>query len=119
VRPARAHGEDLADLEAGLDVGVDFVALSFVREAKDIQQLRKIVSGAAHKPLIIAKIEDQLAVKNFDESCAKPTASWWRAAISHRVSLRGTAHHPAAHRQSLPARGPARDRRHAHAGEHD
>ena len=59
--------KDLADLEVGLDVGVDFVALSFVREAKDIQQLRKVVSGAAHQPLIIAKIEDQLAVKNFDE----------------------------------------------------
>jgi len=59
--------KDLADLEVGLDVGVDFVALSFVREAKDIQQLRKVVAGAAHKPLIIAKIEDQLAVQNFDE----------------------------------------------------
>jgi pyruvate kinase len=59
--------KDLADLEIGLDAGVDFVALSFVREAKDIRQLRKAVSGAAHKPLIIAKIEDQLAVKNFDE----------------------------------------------------
>ena len=58
--------KDLADLEVGLDAGVDFVALSFVREAKDILQLRKLVSGAAHRPLIIAKIEDQLAVKNFD-----------------------------------------------------
>jgi len=59
--------KDLADLGVGMEVGVDFVALSFVREAKDIQQLRKVVSTAAHRPLIIAKIEDQLAVKNFDE----------------------------------------------------
>src|SRR6266540_1281056 len=59
--------KDLADLDVGLEAGVDFVALSFVREAKDIQQLRKIVSQAAHKPLVIAKIEDQLALKNFDE----------------------------------------------------
>jgi pyruvate kinase len=59
--------KDLADLEVGLDAGIDFVALSFVREAKDLQQLRKIVSGASHKPLVLAKIEDQLAVKNFDE----------------------------------------------------
>ena len=59
--------KDLADLEVGLDAGIDYVALSFVREAKDLQQLRKIVSGATHKPLLIAKIEDQLAVKNFDE----------------------------------------------------
>ncbi len=59
--------KDLADIEVGLDVGVDFIALSFVREAKDIQQLRKVVSGAAHKPMLVAKIEDQLAVSNFDE----------------------------------------------------
>jgi pyruvate kinase len=59
--------KDLADLEVGLEIGVDFVALSFVREAKDLQQLRKVVSQAAHRPLLIAKIEDQLAVKNFDE----------------------------------------------------
>ena len=59
--------KDLADIEVGLEVGVDFIALSFVREAKDIQQLRKVVSGAAHKPMLVAKIEDQLAVSNFDE----------------------------------------------------
>jgi len=59
--------KDLADIEVGLDIGVDFIALSFVREAKDIQQLRKVIAGATHKPLLIAKIEDQLAVSNFDE----------------------------------------------------
>jgi pyruvate kinase len=59
--------KDLADVEVGLDVGLDYIALSFVREARDIQQLRKIVASSAHKPLIIAKIEDQLAVQNFDE----------------------------------------------------
>src|SRR6185436_10712629 len=59
--------KDLADIEVGLDIGVDFLALSFVREAKDIQQLRKVIAPSSHKPLIIAKIEDQLAVKNFDE----------------------------------------------------
>ena len=59
--------KDLADIEVGLEIGIDFIALSFVREAKDIQQLRKVISGAVHKPQVIAKIEDQLAVKNFDE----------------------------------------------------
>jgi pyruvate kinase len=59
--------KDLADIAVGLEVGVDFVALSFVREAKDIQQLRKVTSGARHKPLLVAKIEDQLAVQNFEE----------------------------------------------------
>ncbi len=59
--------KDLADIAVGLEIGIDFIALSFVREAKDIQQLRKVISGAVHKPQVIAKIEDQLAVKNFDE----------------------------------------------------
>jgi pyruvate kinase len=59
--------KDLADIAVGLEVGVDFIALSFVREAKDLLQLRKAISGARHKPLIIAKIEDQFAVQNFEE----------------------------------------------------
>src|SRR5437867_274890 len=59
--------KDLADVEVGLEVGVDYFALSFVREAKDVQQLRAIVAKAKHRPLIVAKIEDQLAVRNFDE----------------------------------------------------
>lgn len=59
--------KDLADIAVGLEAGVDFIALSFVREAKDLQHLRKVVAGAAHKPLIVAKIEDQFAVQNFEE----------------------------------------------------
>ena len=59
--------KDLADVEVGLELGLDYVALSFVREAKDIQQLRKILAKAARPPLIVAKIEDQLAVQNFED----------------------------------------------------
>ena len=35
--------KDLADVEVGLQLGVDYIALSFVREAKDIQQLKKCI----------------------------------------------------------------------------
>ncbi len=59
--------KDLADLQVGLEVGVDFIALSFVREARDIQQLRAVIEGASPQPLIIAKIEDQQAVRNLEE----------------------------------------------------
>jgi pyruvate kinase len=59
--------KDFADVELGLELGVDFIALSFVREAKDLQQLRAFCERAKHKPLIIAKIEDQQAVKNLSE----------------------------------------------------
>lgn len=59
--------KDFADVELGMEVGVDFIALSFVREAKDIQQLRAFTDRAQHKPRIIAKIEDQQAVQNLVE----------------------------------------------------
>jgi len=59
--------KDLADVEVGLQAGVDYIALSFVREAKDIQQLKAVVERSPHRPLIIAKIEDQQAVKNLNE----------------------------------------------------
>lgn len=59
--------KDLKDLAVGLECGVDFVALSFVREAKDIEQLRAIlVKEGALNTQIIAKIEDQSAVANID-----------------------------------------------------
>ncbi len=59
--------KDLADIKLGLELGVDFIALSFVREAKDIQQLKAVIAHAAHRPLIIAKIEDQQAVLHLNE----------------------------------------------------
>jgi pyruvate kinase len=59
--------KDLADIAIGLDIGVDYIALSFVREAKDLRQLKAVVSHADKKPMIIAKIEDQQAVKNLNE----------------------------------------------------
>ncbi len=58
--------KDLQDVALGLELGVDYFALSFVREAKDIQQLRAVIGTASHKPLIIAKIEDQQAVENLN-----------------------------------------------------
>ncbi|MBM3848016.1 MAG: pyruvate kinase [Verrucomicrobia bacterium] len=62
--------KDIADVRAGLEVGVDYIALSFVREARDIQQLRALTESATVRPLIIAKIEDQQAVANMDSIVA-------------------------------------------------
>jgi pyruvate kinase len=60
--------KDLADLKVGIECGVDWVALSFVREANDLAILRQVLhaEGADHIG-IIAKIEDQTAVRNIDE----------------------------------------------------
>lgn len=66
--------KDLADVALGLELGVDFIALSFVREAKDIQQLRAVVENSPRQPRIIAKIEDQQAVKNIYEIIAEADA---------------------------------------------
>ena len=59
--------KDLEDVQLGLEVGVDFIALSFVREAKDLRQLRYQIASSKFKPLVIAKIEHQFAVNNLLE----------------------------------------------------
>jgi pyruvate kinase len=59
--------KDLADVSLGVEIGVDFVGLSFVREKSDIEQLRKILSRKKSNARIVAKIEDQLAVRSIDK----------------------------------------------------
>jgi pyruvate kinase len=59
--------KDLADISLGLEIGVDFIGLSFVREKSDIEQLRKLLSRKKSKAQIVAKIEDQLAVRSIDK----------------------------------------------------
>ena len=54
--------KDIADISLGAELDVDFVALSFVREKSDLDQLRRALAEKKSKALIIAKIEDQLAV---------------------------------------------------------
>ena len=45
-------------------MGVDWIALSFVQNAKDVEELKKLVG---HKASIMAKIEKPSAVKNIEE----------------------------------------------------
>jgi pyruvate kinase len=56
--------KDRADIELGIGLGVDFVALSFVRERKDVEELRQILSAGNSGAKIVSKIEDQTAVQN-------------------------------------------------------
>jgi pyruvate kinase len=58
--------KDLADLEFALGLGVDWIALSFVRSADDIRGLRELLQSAASDVLIIAKIEKAEAVEDLD-----------------------------------------------------
>lgn len=66
--------KDLADIALGLEIGVDFVALSFVREAKDILQLKEVLGDDPRRPLVVAKIEDQQAILNMNEIIAEADA---------------------------------------------
>ena len=59
--------KDRGDTLVGLEEGIDFVALSFVREAKDVEQLRDFLTAQKSKARIIAKIEDQSAILHLDE----------------------------------------------------
>lgn len=59
--------KDRADTLVGLEEGIDYVALSFVREASDIEALREFLRGQGSRAKIIAKIEDQSGINNLDE----------------------------------------------------
>jgi pyruvate kinase len=59
--------KDLADVSLGVELGADFIGLSFVREKSDIEQLRKLLVRKKSKAQIVAKIEDQLAVRSIDK----------------------------------------------------
>ena len=58
--------KDRRDLEFGVKAGVDYIALSFVREAEHISQLRRLLKRAGREIPIIAKIESFQAIKNID-----------------------------------------------------
>jgi pyruvate kinase len=59
--------KDYADLNFALDHGVEWVALSFVRSAEDVRQVRAIIDEADSPAKVIAKIEKPEALKEIDE----------------------------------------------------
>lgn len=59
--------KDRRDIEFGLEQGVDFIALSFVREAEDIRQLHQLLGDKSDRVKVIAKLEDQEAITNMVE----------------------------------------------------
>ncbi len=60
-------GKDLTDLQAGLAAGVDMVALSFVRTAEDVRNLRACMGKKNASIPIIAKIEKPEGYDNIQE----------------------------------------------------
>jgi pyruvate kinase len=58
--------KDRADLTMGLEAGVDFVAMSFVRSAKDLIPIKEMIRRSGRPPLLIAKIEKPQAVESIE-----------------------------------------------------
>ena len=64
--------KDIADVTLGAQLGVDFVALSFVREPGDLTELRDLLTRKKSKAQVLAKIEDQAAVESIDDIIKSP-----------------------------------------------
>lgn len=62
--------KDLEDLAFALELGVDYVALSFVRHADEIRDLKKRIEDAGKEARVVAKIERPEALEHFDEILA-------------------------------------------------
>ena len=56
--------KDLEDLQTALDLGADWIALSFIQRPEDIKKAKKIIDGRA---FIISKIEKPSALQNLEE----------------------------------------------------
>jgi pyruvate kinase len=63
--------KDLIDLKYGLSLGVDWVALSFVQRAEDIEEARALIQGQAG---ILAKLEKPSAITELDAIVASADA---------------------------------------------
>ncbi len=59
--------KDKRDILFFIEQEVDFIALSFVRNAEDVEQLRTLLGNKVDKIKIISKIEDQEGVKNLSD----------------------------------------------------
>jgi pyruvate kinase len=67
VRLPALTAKDRADIAVGVEEQVDYFALSFVREADDVDILRRLLSDLKSTAHIVAKIEDQSGIDNLDE----------------------------------------------------
>ena len=56
--------KDKEDLQFALDLGVDWISLSFVQKAQDVKDAKKLING---KALIISKLEKPSAIAELDE----------------------------------------------------
>src|SRR5213595_2768399 len=65
---------DPGDIALGMEMNVDFIALSFVRQRSDLDELRELLAQKGSKAQVMAKIEDQSAVRLIHEIIAAADA---------------------------------------------
>lgn len=58
--------KDLADLKFALDIGIEWLGLSFVRNVKDVKDLQKIIQENNSPARVVAKIEKPEAIRQID-----------------------------------------------------
>ncbi len=63
--------KDIRDLEFGLGQKVDWISLSFVRDAEDVRNLKKMIRERGYNNPVIAKIEKPQAVEHLDAILAE------------------------------------------------
>ena len=66
--------KDRQDIAFAIEQDVDFIALSFVRSAEDVEEVRGIVDAAGGHQRLVSKIENQEGVDNFDAILAASDA---------------------------------------------
>jgi pyruvate kinase len=89
--------KDRRDLRFGLELGVDAVALSFVRRARDVEAARRLVRRLGHDAPIIAKIEKPEAVQHSGQGArplkrARGQAPWEAVSSGDVTTSSGSLH---------------------------
>ncbi|MDR3516534.1 MAG: pyruvate kinase [Azospirillaceae bacterium] len=64
LAPSSLTAKDRTDLTFALDLGVDWIALSFVRRAADLLEARRLIAGRA---AILSKLETLQAIEHLDQ----------------------------------------------------
>ena len=59
--------KDVADIEFGVSMDIDFIAASFIRKASDVREVQALVDRAGAPVRIIAKIEDEEGLANISD----------------------------------------------------
>ena len=82
---------------------VDFVALSFARQKSDLEELRRVLKKLGSTAQIVAKIEDQSAVRQIDEMIdTADVVMIARGDLGIECPDGRAADHPAQDREALP-----------------